>query len=386
MSPPGDTDAPPARSPGYRQFAGPRRYVQGPGLLDRLGELVAEVGRRPVVLVDGFVHERLGARLATAMAPPDGARSGPDAAPIVACSGEVTRANIAALVAEFGDRQSGEPFDVVVGVGGGKTLDLAKGVAIALGAEMVTCPTIASNDGPTARVVAVYDESHVLRELDALPWNPACVVVDTAVIAQAPVDFLRSGIGDALAKRFEARGTLAGTGLTTQGTRPLLIGRVIADGCYQVLADHAADAVAAVAEGRLTPAVEAVVEAVVLMSGIGYENGGLSVAHCMTRGLMAGRGTADHLHGYHVAYGLLVQLALERQPDQVVGEVTRLLRVVGLPTSLGELGMGDPTEAEIGALATATAKAPHVRNTSAEVTAATVAAAIRSVEGWSAAR
>ncbi|NIL74945.1 MULTISPECIES: glycerol dehydrogenase [Rhodococcus] len=354
----------------YRQFGAPRRYIQGPDVIRDLASFVAEHGRRPLVVVDEFVLATLGSVVTGSFE-----ESGTDYE-VLTCSGDVTRPNIAEHAALVRDRRR----DVVVGIGGGKALDLAKGIAIDLGAEMVTCPTIASNDGPTARILAIYNESHVLCEVGNLEFNPSCVVVDTALIARAPVQFLISGIGDAVAKKFEADACRLGTGNTMQGTRPLDIGSIVTAGCYDMLATHAVDAVKAVENDELTPAVESVVEAVVLLSGIGYENGGLSIAHCMTRGLMAGRGTRSVLHGYHVAYGLLVQLALERHHDDVVGEVTDLLSAVQLPTSLADMGMHDATPDEIRELAVAAMSAPHIRNTIAEVTVETLVAAIETVE------
>lgn len=356
--------------PGERTFRAPQLYVQGPGVLDRLGDYAAVLGRYVLLVVDAGIRAHVEDTLFSSC------RAAGLACELVAVSGQVTRGAISTLV----DGLDRRDHDVVVGVGGGKALDLAKGVAAELGARVVTCPTIASNDGPTAQVFALYDDQDVLCELGALAANPQCVLVDTAVIARAPARFLASGIGDALAKRFEARGCTLGTGLTTQGTRPLLIGGVVASACYVVLLDHAVTALADVGRGEVTPAVEATVEAVVLMSGIGYENGGLSIAHCMTRGLMVGRGSSRALHGFHVSYGLLVQLRLEEQPDALVTEVREFLRSAGLPVSLGELGMTDPTSEEVVALAEAARSAPHVANTPAATSLSAVMAAIRQVE------
>jgi glycerol dehydrogenase len=47
------------------------------------------------------------------------------------------------------------------------------------------------------------------------------------------------------------------------------------------------------------------------MSGLGFESGGLSIAHAMTRGLSKVPGSREAMHGQQVAYGLLLQLMLE---------------------------------------------------------------------------
>ncbi|GAC68361.1 iron-containing alcohol dehydrogenase [Gordonia soli] len=353
-----------------RRFAAPQQYVQGPGVFDDLGTIVSPHGTRPVVVVDADVAELLGDRLAATMTAASPAHQ------VLAVRGPVTREHIATVVA----RISGGSGDVIVGVGGGKALDIAKGVAELLGRPMISVPTVASNDGPTAAVFALYDDAGRLSELGRLPTNPAAVVVDTEIIAGAPIRFLTSGIGDALAKKYEARSCARGSGVTTQGTRPLNIGSVVADGCSRILLRDGEQAVRDAADGQVTPAVEAVVEAVILLSGIGYENGGLSIAHCMTRGLQIGRGTSAHLHGFHVAYGLLVQLALEDDPDVDAGEIRRFLTAIGLPTRLADLDMSDPTAEEIEELAVAAAAAPHASNTWVDASTPRIIAAIERVE------
>lgn len=345
-----------------RRFAGPLSYVQGPGALDELPTLLAPYGR-PLVVTDPVVLELLGDRLAALLA---------DLSPAyVVLDGEITAAAADALTA------SAPPdVSVVVGIGGGKALDAGKAVSLRLGLPVVTVPTAASNDSPCSGVAAMYDDDHRLASVDKLPANPHAVVVDTALIVAAPIRLLRSGIGDAIAKKFEARACLAGTGVTALGTRPLLIGSAIADACYAVLREHAIEAVADAQAGRITPAFEATVEACVLMSGLGFENGGLSLAHSLTRGLMSAAPNATH--GEHVAWGTLVQLAVEGASDAGLNDLRGFLNAVGLPTTLADLGETAPDEVE--EIVAATMHAPHLANIPTPLTADDVGDALRSLD------
>jgi glycerol dehydrogenase len=353
-----------------RVFAGPRRYVQGPGALDELGGLLVPYGRSPVVIVDGPVlalfGERLRASLAAAGLRPD----------IRVLEGEITYARVAELAEGVPGRGTG----VVVGVGGGKSLDAAKAVALGRGLPVVTVPTAASNDSPASAAVAMYDEQHRMVSVDRLPHHPDLVLVDTAVIARAPVALLRSGIGDAVAKKFEADGCWAGTGSTPVGGRPLMSGPVLADACYRALRRHAVPALAACGRGEVTPDVEGLVEAVVLMAGLGFENGGLSLAHSLTRGLMRARGASRAMHGEQVAWGTLVQLAAEHRLDEELLDLVGFHRSVGLPVRLQELGMDEPTPAEVVGIARVAMTAPHLPNLAVAVDEAAVVAAIGRVE------
>jgi glycerol dehydrogenase len=364
-----------------RVFGGPPRYVQGAGALDLLPEVTAEHGGVPMVVVDPYVDELLGGRLRSLL---------PNAV-IRAFEGDVTAANADALAAEAhsadrgdGGTRSGSGgarsgVGVVVGVGGGKALDLAKATALRVNRPVITVPTAASNDSPASAAIAMYDDRHVMVGVDRLPRNPATVLVDTALIVQAPVALLRAGIGDAISKAFEARACLEGTGSNAFGTRPLLIGLRTAQACYDTIRRHAAPGLAAAERGEITDDVEYLVEAVILMSGLGFENGGLSLAHSLTRGLMPARGASSAPHGHHVAWGLLVQLAVEGRDDERK-DIADFLDSLGLPTTLAALGLPDPGAAEIDEIVRLTMRAPHLANLAEPVGAYALRDAILAVE------
>jgi glycerol dehydrogenase len=351
-----------------RTFGGPGRYHQGPGALDLLGQVVAPMGRFPLVIGDvhvmALLRPRLEALLLEAALQPQ----------FRVLEGEITRDAIAGLAHGL------EATSVVVGVGGGKSLDAAKGVAMALSVPTVTVPTIASNDSPTSAAIAVYDDNHVMIAVDRMPGNPVCVLVDTALIAAAPSHFLRAGIGDAITKKFEAESCMAGSGVTPFGTRPLLTALVISDLAYTTILHDAEAALAACDANEVNEALERVVEAVILMSGLGFENGGLSLAHSLTRGLVRARGAREAIHGAQVAWALLAHLAAEGRDDSALHDLMAFYRRIGLPTRLADLGMTNPADDEIEDLARLTMTAPHLANFPIPLDQAVISAAIRRVE------
>jgi glycerol dehydrogenase len=349
-------------------FTAPYRYVQGPGALNALADVLDPQHKRVVVLVDERVLDLVAPPLRSSL-DSFGARY-----EIVPTNGEVTDVGIGKLAELV--RVSAPA--VIVAAGGGKTLDKGKGVARQLNLPVVTVPTIASNDGPTSRIIATYDEDHLLVGTPQMTVNPYAVVVDTTLIANAPKVFLLSGIGDALAKRFEADACMRGSGLTANETRPLLLPSAIGVHCFDVLLEHSSEALADVARQTTSPALERVVEAVVLMSGLAFENGGLSLAHSMTRGLMSVPGAAHKLHGLHVAYALLVQLMHERASDDY-SRVLTFFGDVGLPASLADLGAQASVNV-IGEIAEGALTAPHMSNCAPRPSKASLIEAIRRVE------
>jgi glycerol dehydrogenase len=352
----------------FRIISATPRYVQGPGAIALLPEQARQIGKNPVLICDGLLAGTVGARARDAF---PGA-----AAPLVHFTGEVTRPAIEGLAAEFA-RLKG---DVVVGIGGGKTLDAAKGVAWTHEAPFISVPTIASTDAPASAGIAVYNDSHVMTEVLQLKRNPDCVLVDTAIIAAAPIRYLRAGIGDAIAKKFEAEACARAGGLTKHRTHPSATGLLIADACFQTIRRHGVSGLAEVEGKAPGDAYESLVEAVVLLSALGFENGGLSISHAVTRGLMQVRTIKDALHGYHVAYGLLVQLVLEGRDADFLGDITRLLRSVGLPTKLSDMGLDDLRDFDLALIGNGTMSSINIRNFERAVEPADIIAAVRYVE------
>jgi glycerol dehydrogenase len=354
-----------------RIFGAPGRYVQGPGAIDRLGTIACEFGRRALVVADTAVLARYRDRIE---APLTAAKVAYTVAPF---SGECTAAGIEALAAAARTVHA----EVIIAAGGGKAIDAAKGAAILTGARLVIVPTIASNDSPTSRLSIVYDDAHVLREVRRLQSNPDVVLVDTSIIIAAPERFLVSGIGDAISKKFEGAQCFESGGDNFYGARPPWIALTLADACFDALLQHAGDALAALRRGVPDDAFERTVEATILLSGLAFENAGLSIAHSIIRGLSAIPEMSGALHGEEVAYGLLVQLVLEGRDAAFIAGITDFYARTGLPRKLRDLGFaGDPASVAPRIAAVTWERAPYVRNLAAPVDEGRLHQALLAVE------
>ena len=147
--------------------------------------------------------------------------------------------------------------------------------------------------------------------------------------------------------------------------------------CYETLLEDGAEALRAVQTQVVTPALERLVEANTLLSGLGFESSGLAAAHAVHNGLTAAPGTHDYFHGEKVAYGLLVQLVLEGQSRTVLQQVLRFAAEVGLPITLAEIGLKElPKELLQKVASRATAKGETIHNEPFEVRPDMVADAI----------
>jgi len=312
----------------------PRKYVQGRNVIQRIGEFLTPITKHPIILWDAQVKGIVG----------ESVIAGLQAASIefteINFTGDSTKPE-AARVAELA-KEAGA--DAIVGIGGGKTLDTAKAAAHQTGLAMVTVPTIASNDSPTSSYTVWYDDEGNCLGFESWGRNPDLVLVDSQVIAGAPVHTFVAGMGDALATWFEAdscykaRGDNLAGGLSTQAAMALArLG-------FDILLEHGVDAKRAVEANVVTPAVEKVIEANVLLSGLGFESCGIATAH-MIANCIPSFPECHHLtHGDEVAFGVISQICLDEDMDaDEMYAIVDFLIDIGLPVTFADLGLEDVT-------------------------------------------
>ncbi|WP_251976656.1 glycerol dehydrogenase [Salinicola avicenniae] len=309
-------------------YASPRKYVQGAGVLDQLGPQVAELGNSAFLIADELVWQLIGERTGRTL----------EAADITyhqaRFNGEASNNEIQRLAAQA--REAGSTL--VIGLGGGKTLDTTKAVADELDQPVVIVPTIASTDAPCSALSVIYTDAGVFESYRFYKRNPDLVLVDTLVCAQAPVRLFASGIADGLATFVEAQAVKRSHSQSMVGGAPTIAGMAIAEACEKTLLTWGLSACEAVKRKVVTPAVEAVVEANTLLSGLGFENAGLAGAHAIHNGFTAVDGEIHHLtHGEKVAYGTLTQMVLEQRPDDEIARYVHFYRAIGMPTTLAEM-------------------------------------------------
>jgi glycerol dehydrogenase len=230
--------------------------------------------------------------------------------------------------------------DISVGIGGGKILDLAKAVAVDAGIKMVTCPTIASNDSPTSAASVWYDDDGNFVGFDCWPFNPDIVLVDSQVVARGPVRAFVAGMGDALSTWIEAEAAYKGRATNIAGGQPTMAAMAIARLCFTTLLEYGLEAKRDLEHKALTPAVEKIIEANVLLSGLGFESGGLATAHMVGNLLSNVPECKRFMHGEKVAFGIVTQLCLddEMAVDQKAAIVDFQI-ALGLPVTFADINL-----------------------------------------------
>lgn len=238
------------------------------------------------------------------------------------------------------------PVDYIAALGGGKVMDAARTAAGRFGLKYLVIPTIAATDAPCVSASVIYNKAGAVADY-LVTRNPEYVLVDTGIIARAPVRFLVSGMGDALATKFEAETCCLANRPNVCGGYNTNVAMAIAGLCYDILLEHGVNAKTACEKKIVTPALEHVIEANTLLSGIGFESGGLSLAHGIHDCLTNLDQTHGCYHGEKVAFGVLTHLILTDKPTAVIEEVFSFCESVGLPVTFADIGITDIHDREL---------------------------------------
>lgn len=343
----------------------PARYVQGEDELSSLGEHISLYGTKALLVAHKDDQARVQDDIARAMA----------AKPFTLVYGEFR--GECSLVEIERLRAISKSCDVIIGLGGGKALDTAKAISHFEHKPVIVVPTIASTDAPCSSLAVIYSEEGVFDQYMFFRKNPDLVLVDSGIIARAPVRFLVAGMGDALSTYFEARSCARSNANNIPGGKSTMAALAVAKLCYETLLEDSLKAKAACEAKAVTRALENIIEANILLSGLGFESSGLAAAHAVHNGLTALEETHHFWHGEKVAFGTIVHLVLENAPLEELSTVVRYCKSVGLPTCLKDLGITNPTKEKIMKVAlAATAEGETIHNMPFPVTATNVYGAI----------
>ncbi|HAX4786118.1 TPA: hydroxycarboxylate dehydrogenase HcxA [Escherichia coli] len=318
-----------------RVVVGPANYFSHPGSLNHLHDFFTDEQLSRVVWIYG---ERAIAAAQTKLPP---AFELPGAKHIL-FRGHCSESDVQQLAAESGDDRS-----VVIGVGGGALLDTAKALARRLGLPFVAVPTIAATCAAWTPLSVWYNDAGQALHYEIFDDANFMVLVEPEIILNAPQEYLLAGIGDTLAKWYEAV-VLAPQPETLPLTVRLGINN--AQAIRDVLLNSSEQALSDQQKQQLTQSFCDVVDAIIagggMVGGLGDRFTRVAAAHAVHNGLTVLPQTEKFLHGTKVAYGILVQSALLGQ-DDVLAQLTGAYQSFHLPTTLAELEVDINNQAEI---------------------------------------
>lgn len=228
--------------------------------------------------------------------------------------------------------------DAIIGVGGGKVLDVAKAVANELDLEVILIPTLASTCAAWTPLSVLYDENGEFTHYTMFPRNTLIVLVEPRIILQSPPRFLKAGIADTLAKWYEAEAIIRNL---PEKSLVIEIAYQTAKICKDELLQHGEQAICDMERGQLSYSFIKVIETNIvaggMVGGFGDKYGRISGAHSVHNGLTTVPDTHHLLHGEKVGYGILVQLALLEEWDEI-SLLLPFYKTMSFPIRLKDIG------------------------------------------------
>lgn len=301
----------------------PTRYLSGWGVLSELGELIHPTAQHATIIRGATGYNPIEAQVHHIL----------DSLPLTYSELIHTGPCTYQAVSAIAERASG----VIVGIGGGRVLDVAKGVANLLNLPYITVPTSPATCSAVTPLSVYYTDAGAYLESRALKAPPAATLVDLAIISAVPNRLLAAGIVDALAKYHEVRFAIEHNQASSLTAHSAL---ALCQHLKDLIDQHAVDALT-----LHTPSRSLMAEAAILLpgliGGLGGEVNKLAAAHAIHNALTQLPDSKLSLHGERVGFGILVQLQLTGAGVQEITATVRLMRQLQLPCTLEELGCAD---------------------------------------------
>ncbi|MCG8707525.1 iron-containing alcohol dehydrogenase family protein [Brenneria sp. 4F2] len=347
----------------------PAQILRGPGVISQLGDICALLGKRALVIGGrqslAAVSDKIRRQLQNSAVELTGSAW---------FGGESSEKNISRLALAVKARKA----DMVISVGGGKSLDTGKAVGVRASVPVVTIPTIAATCAAVTPLTIRYHDDGRFRDLFPLPQAPASVIIDSEIIAAAPLRWLAAGLGDTLAKWYEFR---AISGHNNQQNGVARSSRANSRICYDLIGRYGASACDAVRAGKPTSELDQVLDAIFMFAGLTslMSSGAHAAAsHAIYEGFTVCDKTRAFGHGLLVGFGNLCLLALENRSDDELLEAIKLAHACALPLRLREIA--ELNSEELDSIVQASLHAPDMGNMPAVTTAAALYQAIARVE------
>lgn len=310
----------------------PAKVLRGTGIIPHCGSEIARLGKRPLVVggdrVLPLLFPQLQSVLKRQKLKVERASYSPD------CSESSLKVLRGAIDEHHGD--------LVIGIGGGKALDTAKLLAHSCQLPIVTIPSSGATCAAWSALSNIYSNEGAFQYDVALDRCPDLLILDYDLIQTAPKRTLIAGIGDAIAKWYEASVSSSNSPATLT-IAAVQQARVLRD----ILLQKSLLALENPGGEDWREVVDASILLAGVIGGLGGANCRTVAAHAVHNGLTHIPEAHDILHGEKVAYGILVQLRLEEmvQGNQLAvtarQQLLKFYQDIGLPKTLEDLGLNN---------------------------------------------
>ncbi|MGL5209292.1 iron-containing alcohol dehydrogenase family protein [Cetobacterium sp.] len=232
------------------------------------------------------------------------------------------------------DNLNDNTYDLILGIGGGKSIDASKVMMDKLNIPLFTIPTIASTCAAVSYISVMYEENHVFQELYFLKRPPHKTFINLETLIAAPKKYLWAGIGDTLAKYYEMNLKARGKRLNFNTT----MGEKLSHLCKETMLNYGKHALStSIVDVDFKEVAGVILVTTGIVSNlIDFKYNG-ALAHAIFDALTKiKRVEEEHLHGEVVAFGILIQLQLEGNHEEL-NNLLNFYKEINLPTTLKEI-------------------------------------------------
>jgi glycerol dehydrogenase-like iron-containing ADH family enzyme len=251
-------------------------------------------------------------------------------------SGESSESNILRVMKAANEFEA----DMIIGVGGGKSLDTAKMAASELRVPIITVPTIAATCAAITPLSILYNDEGIYQRNYYHVNNPDLVLVDAGVIVKTPVKYIYAGILDALAKWYEGGASIVGAKNADMFDYiALQLAKTLHDQMFQ----KAKAAIGAMKDQKMTDALIDVINLNIYLAGLiqslGIKAVGNGIAHSIHDGLTVLKESHQLLHGLKVGYGIAAQMVILQKPRNEIDEVLDFFKGIDFKPTFAALNL-----------------------------------------------
>lgn len=237
--------------------------------------------------------------------------------------------------------------DVLVAVGGGKTLDLTRGLWEKFRCAIALMPTAVATNAPCTRFAIIYkDDGSGVDRVGAMPRMHDMVIIDPEVTINSPAINVSLGIGDCVATYYESlyNGTLT-FALRNKGSQA---GWALLENSGKVLLEHGIKAYNAAKEHRITLDYEKCIEAMAFTNGMGSSSvGTVGMAHVYDELLVQFESARKYRHGHHVGYATIPTMIYFQVPLKEIHDYIDFAMALDIPVSLKDFGLDKTSDEEL---------------------------------------
>lgn len=317
----------------------PNTYLNEPGILAKAGGYIAEYGIRPLLIGSKTAWKAVGEEFLDSLQ-----KNGIDTDHAYTFSGYPSERQFQKYAKLAQEIQA----DVIIGIGGGRTLDTAKAAGDITGLPVVTIPTIAATCAAWAAVTIQYDDEGAYVKARWNKRTAKLIIADPKILLTAPKRYLYAGVADTFAKFYETRPAIE---LEPDNTTTKLgfHGSVVA---FENLERETFQALEEAQEGVFGKAAIDVIDAIIYLAGFvgsftedsAYRS---SFAHPFYHCSARLANTRHRLHGEKVAFGIIAQLFLEKKEEKEIKEAVALFDKYHAAWSLEDIGIHDRLEEDL---------------------------------------